>query len=71
MYRVCTERNVPAAFECFFGPDSGNVERFALDRRTRRMRAQSWRARLDRTLALARTSRHFIFSFSRPIALPK
>jgi hypothetical protein len=28
MYPVCPHRNVPAAFERFFGPDSGGVERF-------------------------------------------
>jgi hypothetical protein len=36
MYPVCPDRNVPAAFECFFGPDSGSLERFLDERRVRR-----------------------------------
>lgn len=34
MYRVCPERNVPAAFQCFFGPDSRGMQRFFGDYRT-------------------------------------
>ena len=28
LYPVCVHRNVPAAFECFLGPDSRGIERF-------------------------------------------
>ena len=34
MYRVCPERNVPAAFQCFLGPDSRGMQRFFGDYRT-------------------------------------
>jgi hypothetical protein len=33
LYRVCPFRNVDAAFDCFFGPDSRNLQRFFDDQR--------------------------------------
>ena len=72
MYPVCPDRNVDAAFECFFGPDSGNLKRFSGDQRRHCMRMRGWQAGLARAFVLDWTAaRHFIFSFSKPIALPK
>jgi hypothetical protein len=36
MYPVCPHRNVAAAFECFFGPDSRSLDRFLEVQRMRR-----------------------------------
>jgi hypothetical protein len=36
-YPVCPQRNVPAAFQRFFGPDSGGFERFFPDERMQRL----------------------------------
>lgn len=33
LYPVCPHRNVPAAFERFYGPDSGGIGRFFVDER--------------------------------------
>jgi hypothetical protein len=33
LYPVCPHRNVPAAFECFLGPDSRHLDRFLEDQR--------------------------------------
>lgn len=37
LYPVCPQRNVPAAFQRFLGPDSGGFERFFPDERTQRV----------------------------------
>lgn len=37
LYPVCPQRNVPAAFQRFLGPDSCGFERFFPDERTRRV----------------------------------
>jgi hypothetical protein len=116
MYPVCPERNCDAAFECFFGPDSGSLERFLEDPRLQWRDAVRKGARIFSTAAgkgarifsaaagkgarrfssavdelnvlltfawmlatyafsslawQARSLRHFIFSLSSPIALPK
>lgn len=36
LYPVCPHRNVAAAYQRFFGPDSGGFERFFPDERTQR-----------------------------------
>jgi hypothetical protein len=36
IYPVCPHRNVAAAFECFFGPDSRSLERYFETRRVQR-----------------------------------
>jgi hypothetical protein len=45
-YPVCPHRNVPAAFERFFGPDSGGLERFFPEARSFRLDDTVWEVRM-------------------------
>jgi hypothetical protein len=45
-YPVCPHRNVPAAFDRFFGPDSGGIERFFPEAPSFRLDDTVWEVRV-------------------------
>ena len=45
-YPVCPHRNVPAAFDRFFGPDSGGIERFFPQAHSFRLDDTVWEVRV-------------------------
>src|SRR2546430_1693512 len=56
-YPVCPHRNVPAAYQRFFGPDSGGFERFFPDERMQRVDGTLLIVRLRGRKAVGRVKR--------------